>query len=49
MLHQELKKSDIPHQTALRAHIEEVLDSHFEQLEKEMVVSHHILIITICH
>lgn len=42
MLRQELRDSDIPHQTALRSRIEEVFDLHFEQLGKEMVVSFHL-------
>ena len=39
MLRKELKDSDIPHHSTLRNRIAEVVEKHFELLEKEMSVS----------
>ena len=39
MLRKELKDSDIPHHSTLRNRIADVVEKHFELLEKEMSVS----------
>ena len=39
MLHKELKDSNIPHHSTLQNWIAEVVEEHFELLEKEMSVS----------
>lgn len=39
MLREELRESDIPGRTTIRKRIEEVLDEHLDQLEKDLKVS----------
>jgi hypothetical protein len=39
MLRQELKESDIPGRTTIRAHIDKVQDEHLKNLEKDLKAS----------
>lgn len=39
MLREDLKDSDIPHRTTIRARVDETLEIHLKRLEDEMQVS----------
>lgn len=43
MLRAELKDSDIPHHTTIRARVKEVVAEHLEQLEADMKVSQYLI------
>ena len=47
MLRSELRESDIPHRTTIKKRVEEVLEEHLDQLQKDMKVCSYFLVMVI--